>query len=113
MLSWKTKTLSFARRMTIIKAIISAMPSYVMQSGKVPRYICDELEKISTGFLWVDQEGTRKLHTVAWDSICKPKDSGGPGIRSMRKVNDAFLKKLAWELCSCRDKLWVNIIRGK
>nr|KYP44886.1 hypothetical protein KK1_033627 [Cajanus cajan] len=55
MLSWKTNSLSFARRMTMIKAIISAMPSYDMQSGKVPRYKCDELGKISRGFFGDDK----------------------------------------------------------
>lgn len=43
--NWKAKTLSFAGRITLTKAVLQALPLYIMQSVHLPRHICDEIDK--------------------------------------------------------------------
>lgn len=84
---------------TLVKSILFALLSYVMQSERLPRFVCDGIDDINRTFLWEDSMGERKLHTVKWDLIYRPKSHGGLGIRKMREVNNAFMLKLAWGLC--------------
>lgn len=49
--SWKAKTLSFARRLTLTKSDLQSLPSYSMQSTFVPWLICDEIDKKCHNFL--------------------------------------------------------------
>jgi len=48
---WKTKTLSFAGRLTLAKSVIQAMPSYVMQSTLLLVHICDEIDRKCKNFI--------------------------------------------------------------
>ena len=42
---WKTKYLSMAGRITLAKSTISTLANYSMQTAKIPRTICDDLDK--------------------------------------------------------------------
>jgi len=95
---WKTKCLSLAGRVTLIQSTIFAIPAYVMQSAKLPRSLCDTLDRKIRTFLWGGSSMQRKPHLLAWAVITKDKDQGGLGIRSMRQLNSAFLMKLGWRL---------------
>lgn len=64
-------------------------------------------------FWWGTKENKKQLYLKAWESICKPKCSGGLGIRRFRDTNIAFITKLAWHLCTDSTRLWVQLVRSK
>lgn len=74
---------------------------------------CDEIDKQIRRFLWGTTTTQRKCHLVTWGTIIKPKDEGGLGIRSTRKMNTAFLAKLAWRLFTQKESLWAQALGGK
>lgn len=45
------------------------------------------MDKFMRSFLWGDEEGKRKCHTIKWDELCKPINEGaGVGYKKfMRK----------------------------
>ena len=49
---------------------------------------------------------------VSWDKICRPKKSGGLGLRKMKAINSAFLSKLTWKLLHDHS-LWVEQMCAK
>ena len=110
---WKTKTLSIAGRATLIQSALSSIPYYTMQSTKLPRSTCDEIDRKTRSFLWGEQEGRRRVHLVAWENISNSKQAGGLGIRSMRQANSAFLAKLGWRLLAEPALLWSRVVRAK
>jgi len=63
--AWKAKNMSLVGRTTLIKFMLLAIPTYVMQSERLPRSVCDELDKMSRGFLWGEHQGNQKWHTIA------------------------------------------------
>ncbi|CAN1782186.1 Putative ribonuclease H protein At1g65750, partial [Linum perenne] len=65
---WKCNTLSLARRVTLALYVLNSIPSYAMQTGSLAK--C-------------------KVHLLAWDRICRPKDKGGLGLRKARELNQA------------------------
>ncbi|XP_074266442.1 uncharacterized protein LOC141589715 [Silene latifolia] len=110
---WQTKHLSLAGRNTLIQSTLSTMANYSMQTAKIPRSICDNLDKKTRRFLWGGTEEQRKIHLISWDTVQKPKSMGGLGIRSSRQSNAAFLTKLGWRVLTEPQTLWARVLRNK
>ncbi|XP_061337781.1 uncharacterized protein LOC133284729, partial [Gastrolobium bilobum] len=110
---WKSHCLSFAGRVTLVKSVIAAIPSFHMQNGLLPVTFCDEIEQIQRAFIWGDQDSRRRAHLVAWDQMYKPKVRGGLGIINLRLQNEAYIHKLAWKVLTKKDDLWVKILVAK
>lgn len=72
--NWKAKNLSIAGRDTL--SVFQALLSYVMQTVSLPKAICDKVDKICRDFIWGDTETHKKIHLIAWNSICRPKKDG-------------------------------------
>ena len=62
---WQTKYLSMASRATFIKASITSIPTYAMQTTLLPQKICHHIDKLSCNFLWGGFEQHRSCHTVS------------------------------------------------
>jgi hypothetical protein len=48
---------------------------------------------------------------VAWNKIFLRKEARGLGFKCMRTLNKAYFAKLAWNLVTTIDKLWVQVKR--
>jgi len=84
-----------------------------MQYTKLPKILCNEMEKIQRSFLWGDTDLSRKPRLVGWDICCLPKNEGGLGIKRPRHMNDAFLMKMLWNLITKPDDLWCKVLYSK
>ncbi|GJY21319.1 ribonuclease H [Tanacetum coccineum] len=91
---WKTKCISFTGRTTLTKSVLSSLAYYSMQTAKIPRSVCDAIDKKSRKFIWGSSDEDKKIHLVSWNTLQKDQKEGGLGIRSMRQANAAFLTKL-------------------
>ncbi|KAK0605740.1 hypothetical protein LWI29_030217 [Acer saccharum] len=111
--SWKSASLSFVGRCTLIKAVTSAIPVYAMQSIKLPLEICSKLDKINRDFLWGSSVDSKKIHLVNWDTVCLPRNLGGLGIKKTKKVNQALLAKVGWWLAQADTGLWGALLKNK
>lgn len=110
---WSSNTLMLAGRVTLAQSVTTTIPSYTMQTMKLPASVCEHLDRLNKNFIWGDTPDRKKLHLVKWDKVCKDKDCGGLGIKSAKKQNLALLAKLGWKMYTQEDCLWVNILRDK
>ena len=93
---WQAKYLSMAGRATLVKASVTTIPIYVMQTTLLPQKISHQIDKMSCNFLWGDTEHHRGCHTVKWEIVMLPKEVGGLGIPSTLHRNHAILMNQAW-----------------
>lgn len=84
-----------------------------MQTAKLPRTICDEIDKKARRFVWGGDEEKRKIYLLSWECLQKPRDQGGLAIRSARQTNAAFLTKLGWRVLTEPNALWSRVLRSK
>jgi len=49
---------------------------------------------------------------ASWDKICRPKHSGGLGLRKIEAVNSVILSKLIWKLFH-EKSVWVEQMGAK
>ena len=62
---WKTKCLSLASRLVLIKAAVTVIPEYTMQCYRILVRICDEVDKLVRNFLW-GSTVERKKNAYGW-----------------------------------------------
>lgn len=105
--------MSQASRGILIQSVLSALPSFIMQTVDVPVSILNDMEKHMRSFFWNEVTGEKHMHFLAWDKICKPKNQGGLGFKNLRKMNLALLTKLGLQMLIHRDRLWVKMLWAK
>ncbi|XP_056852238.1 uncharacterized protein LOC130508709 [Raphanus sativus] len=111
--SWSTRFLSKAGKLTMLQSVLTAIPSHTMSCFEIPVSLCKRIQSVLTRFWWDDTEGTRKMSWVAWDTITKPKSEGGLGVRDIQIFNQALLAKQAWRILTKPDCLLARVLRGK
>nr|GEW56040.1 hypothetical protein [Tanacetum cinerariifolium] len=84
--SWKAKTLSVGGRLTLVKFVLGAIPTYFMSLFKVPEGVLKRL--------WLK------------------KKQGGLGAHSLFALDHALLFKWIWRFKSTHSGLWINVIKA-
>ncbi|CAN0886537.1 Putative ribonuclease H protein At1g65750 [Linum grandiflorum] len=110
---WKAASLALAGRVTLAQSVLSAIPSYIMQTFVFPSTICSEIDKWIHNFVWGTTIEERKIHLVSWEQICQPKNQGGLGLRMDRQLNSAYMVKLGYLFLTKPNELWVQVLRTK
>lgn len=111
--NWKADMLSLAGRRVMVQSILATMPVYTMQVISLPVSVCMLLTNCAKISFGGDREDKRKIHLIKWSEVCMPRVNGGLGIRMARDFNNALLAKLAWQLVTNANKLWVTVIKEK
>ena len=52
----------------------------------------------------------RKLHTISWDKIKRPRKEGGLCLTAAKPKNLALLAKLNWRMKTEKDQLWAKVL---
>lgn len=111
--SWTSRFLSSAGKQVLLKAVLSAMPCYVMSCFKIPLSLCKQIQSLLTRFWWDANPEKKKMCWVAWSTFTLPKHSGGLGFRDIETFNDALLAKIGWRLISDPQSLVARVLLGK
>ncbi|GJV83163.1 hypothetical protein Tco_1523061 [Tanacetum coccineum] len=91
---WKNKALSYAGRVQLIASILSSMQNYWASVFLLPKQVIYEINKMLKGFLWCQGELANGKANVSWETVCKPKNQGGLGIKDLGVWNEHIRWKL-------------------
>ncbi|XP_012090889.1 uncharacterized protein LOC105648985 [Jatropha curcas] len=106
---WNAAHLSMAGRITLATSVIASMPLYAMQTTKLAKSICNNIEKSYRKFIWGCSAENRKVMLIPWNEVRQPKAEGGLGFRNLQYLNDAFLMKLGWGIMNDGDAHWAQV----
>jgi hypothetical protein len=110
---WKVKTLSQAARTSLIRSVTSSISTYAMSSYLLPKCISNQLDTLHRKFWWGYNDQNHGCYLNGWDSLCKPKASGGIGIKRSIDFNKALISKLTWDVATNANKQWVIMLKNK
>lgn len=111
--TWKASYLSMRGRVTLIKAVLLNLPIYYFSLFKCLNSVIKRIERLQREFLWYGNSTQRKYHLIDWESICKPKEEGGLGIRPLKQMNQALWRKWLWRIGEESDGLWRQVLEMK
>lgn len=108
---WKAQLLNFAGKLTLIKSFLSSIPIYTLASTNVPLTTIKCIEQIMCNFLW-SSRGEHRIHWICWESVCRPTDEGGLGIKRLSDIQNCLHGKLMWQVMQ-DNSLWGRFARAK
>lgn len=103
--SWKSRFLSYAGRLQLIKSVLTSIANFWAAVFRLPSKCMKEIEQICSAFLWTGPDLRTSGAKVAWKEICTPKNEGGLGIRALKEINLVYGLKLIWRLLT-GGSLW-------
>ena len=109
--NWKSKSLSWMGRATLVKSIALATPLYTMSCFLIPKSLCEEMDSMLKKFWWSPSKNSNRYFTpLAWDNLCQPKYLGGLGFRHFSDINMALLSKVAGWILNQSNKPCVQAL---
>ncbi|XP_060212008.1 uncharacterized protein LOC132639585 [Lycium barbarum] len=105
--TWKGRLLSFRGKVVLINNVLMSMPIHLLSAIKPPKCVINDMHKIFSRFFWNKSEEGRRRHWSSWLNLCKPKEEGGVGFRSLFDVSKALCAKLWWKFRTT-NTLWAN-----
>jgi hypothetical protein len=76
---------------TLLKAIIQAIPTFILSCFQIPTSTCDSLRKAIADHWWGFEDGRKKMHWRSWAWLSTPKSLGGMDFRDFVLFNQAML----------------------
>lgn len=107
--TWTAQQLSFAGRLQLISTVIYSITNFWMSVYRLPKKCIKEIDQICASFLWSGPTISPHKAKISWDKVCKPKEKGGLGLRSLEEMNKVCCLKLIWRILSAKS-LWVRWI---
>ena len=91
--------------MTLINSVMDALPSYMMSVFPMLASVSNNIDALRRHFLWQCSED-KKFHLVKWKELMVRKNTGGLGIRNLRKQNQSLMMKWLWKFANEDNMLW-------
>nr|GEX04788.1 reverse transcriptase domain, reverse transcriptase zinc-binding domain protein [Tanacetum cinerariifolium] len=107
---WKSKSLSFGGRHTLIRSVLGSLGVYYFSNFKAPKEVIRKLESIRRNVFWGGCSDENKISWIAWDKILSPLSKRGLGITSLRVCNQAMLTKWWWRFKTEEHAIWCKVI---
>ena len=90
---WHGRWLSKAARVVLMNSSLVSLLMYLMGFYSLHESLHQEVTKYLSRFFWAGPDNRQKYHMVKWFEVCKPKDQGGLGVISSKRMNIALLSK--------------------
>ena len=101
--------LSTAGKLTLVDAVLTAMPTYAMCTLKLPATVIKAIDRARKDCLWRKNDGSGKP-LIAWSKVTTPKKNGGLGVKNLRIQNQALLIKHLHKFYNKMDVPWVQLV---
>ncbi|XP_027062993.2 uncharacterized protein [Coffea arabica] len=111
--NWKNKLLSPAGKEVLLKAVVMAMPTYVMSSFKLSRRLCKDICALMANFWWGEANGKNKMHWLSWERLARAKSAGGLGFKDVEAFNQALLGKQVWRILTKPNLLVSKVLKSR
>eukprot|EP00253_Pinus_taeda_P010319 PITA_10319 len=92
---WTVRALNLSGRLVLAKAVLQAIPHYLLSLLPAPKGILQQIRNIQRTFLWSGNGEKKKWALVAWNKLCMSKSRGGLNLVDPEVLN-----------CTCGAKLW-------
>ncbi|CAN1161426.1 Uncharacterized mitochondrial protein AtMg00310 [Linum perenne] len=110
--AWKGRMLSQAGKETLLKAVIQAIPTYLMSVFFLSSTLTKKMDSLLRNFFWAGDMNKKSIHWSSGQTLCETKARGGLGFKSFTDFNLALLAKQGWRILMNPEALWVKLLKS-
>jgi hypothetical protein len=110
---WKGRLISYAGRLTLLKACLVSVPIYLMSIIEFPKWAIAMINSQMAHFLWNNNEDSHKYHLANWQLVAQKREVGGFDIHDMRNLNLSLLSSWIFRYGLHTNSMWVRIVNHK
>lgn len=110
---WKAQYLSKGGRLTLINAVLDALPTYMLTLFPIPAGVVQRLDKLRRDFFWQGNKKRKGYHLVKWKVMITGKKQGGLGIKNLKNQSKALKLKWLWRYAHEPHSMWSKVIKLK
>jgi hypothetical protein len=110
---WRALLLSAGGHLVLLNAVLGALPTFAMGALELPPGVLAVLDRLRRAFHWAATDkvsGAKCL--VSWEQVCRSRNEGGLGVRSISAQNSCLLLKLLHMLYYATDESWLRLVLG-
>lgn len=90
---WPRNSLSHAWKLELIRSILQGVECFWISILPVPKHIINDIRVICRKFI-----GSTKHPPIVWDTLARPRDDGGWGLKDLNAWNKALLEQSVWKI---------------
>lgn len=87
--------------------------TYVMSCFELPKQLCQVIHQLMARFWWGAKGEEKKIHWLAWEKLCVPKDEGDLGFQNLVCFNNSLLAKQGWRLIKNPNSLAARFFKAQ
>jgi hypothetical protein len=108
---WKGRLMSRAGQLTLLRAILSALPVFIMTAHPLSAWAIAQIDKLRRAWLWAARDSfTPGQCRVAWKLVCRRRDLGGLGVLDLQRFNNALRLRWLWQAKTGANKPWKGLL---
>ncbi|CAK8560148.1 unnamed protein product [Lathyrus sativus] len=100
-------------RVILINSVLANLPIHYLAFFKAPNKVVKDFIAVQRRFLWAGNSSESFIPWVSWNSVCKPKEDGGLGIKHVGRLNSALLAKWIWRFQTGENEIWRNTLTNR
>ncbi|KAL9659592.1 hypothetical protein QQ045_024399 [Rhodiola kirilowii] len=101
-----------AGREVLVKAVIQAIPVYMMSVYQFPKRVISNLSKLIQQFWWA-KNGNKGISWLSQNILQRKKCEGGLIFKDLSVFNEAILMKIAWRIVKYPQLLMSQVLSAK
>ncbi|KAL0906360.1 hypothetical protein M5K25_024850 [Dendrobium thyrsiflorum] len=110
---WGNKFISTVGRLQLVNSTCLAIPIFSATHSLIPARVLHVIEKLCRDYIWCKGNGSKGMHFVAWNVLCRPKNKGGRGLMSIVDKCGPLRARLAWNFINNPESLAHKLIAAK
>lgn len=99
------------RTLTITKISHQGLVNFWIQAFRLLSKCIQKLESLCAAFLWSRPSLNKKKTKVAWRDVCKLRQEGGLGFKSIKEANIVSCLKLIWSIVGNGESMWAKWVK--
>ncbi|CAN1339859.1 Uncharacterized mitochondrial protein AtMg00310 [Linum perenne] len=110
--AWKSLLLSHVGKGILLKAVIQAIPTYIISLFSLPKSMIRKMNSLVRRFFWSGSMTKKSIHWCKGEKLCSPFSEGGLSFRDFGLFNKALLARQGWRILNHPEALWVKLLKS-